>query len=85
MEDDDAEEDAPIVDLCGEGDLYPGVSEVVKVNMSAVAPALAEGQQRQLQDLMDEFPEVFKPKSGCTAVIEHEIHVGEAAPVRQRV
>ena len=81
MEDDDAEENAPIVDLCGEGDLYPRVSKVAKVDMSAVAPDLAEGQQRQLQDLVDEFPEVFKPKSGRTAVIEHEIHVGEVAPV----
>lgn len=47
---DDGGENAPIVDLCVEGNLYPEESKAIRVDMNAVAPNLAEGQQRQLQD-----------------------------------
>ena len=46
--DDDAKEDAPVPDLCGEGDLYLEVFENVMVDMEAVAPDLSEGQRQQL-------------------------------------
>ena len=52
--------------------------------MDTVAPNLPDGQQRQLQDIMAEFPRVFEAKPGCTSIIQHEIHVGDTAPIRQR-
>ena len=81
---DDAEEDSPILDLCGEGDLYPEVSENVMVNLDAVASDLSEGQRQQLRDLMEETPNVFQSKPGRTTIVQHVIHVGDAAPIRQR-
>ena len=81
---DNAEEDAPVVDLCLEGDLYPEASAAREVDMDTIAPNLPDGQQRQLQDIMAEFPRVFEAKPGCTSIIQHEIHVGDTAPIRQR-
>ena len=68
---DDLEEDAPVVDLCLDGDLYPEAS----------AP---DGQRRQLQDIITEFPWVFEVKPGHTTIIQHEFHVGDTAPIHQR-
>ena len=39
----DAEEDTPVLDLCGEDDLYPEVFENAMVDMEAVASDLSEG------------------------------------------
>ena len=61
-DEDDAEEDAPVLDLCGEGDLYPELFENITVDMDAVAPDLSEGQRNQLLDLMEETPSVFQSK-----------------------
>ena len=83
--DDDAEEETPVLDLCGEGDLYPEVFENVTVNMEAVAPDLSEGQRQQLRYLIEETPSVFQSKPGRTTIVQHSIHVGDAAPIRQRL
>ena len=83
--DDDAKEDAPVLDLCGEGDLYPEEFENVTVNMEAVAPDLSEGQRLQLRYLIEETPSVFQSKPGRTTIVQHSIHVGDAAPIRQRL
>ena len=82
--DDDAEEDAPVLILCGEGDLYPEVSENGTADIDAVAPDLSEGQRQQLRDLMEETPSVFQSKPGRTTIVQHTIHTGNAAPIRQR-
>ena len=81
---DNTEEDAPVVDLRLEGDLYPEASAAKEVDMDTIAPNLPDGQQRQLQDIMAEFPRVIEAKPGCTTIIQHEIHVGDTAPIRQR-
>ena len=83
--DDDAEEDASVLDLCRGDDLYPEVFENVTVDMEAVAPDLSEGQHQQLQDLMEPPPPyVYQSKPGRTTIVQHSIHVGDAAPIRQR-
>ena len=80
----DAEEDTPVLDLCGEEDLYPEVFENAMVDMEAVASDLSEGQRQQLQDLMEETPLVFQSKPGRTTIVQHTIHVGDVTPIRQR-
>ena len=58
--------------------------EDVTVNMEAVAPDLSEGQCHQLRDLIEETPSVFQSKPGRTTIVQHSIHVGDAAPICQR-
>ena len=62
-----------------EDDLY-STGESSAVNLD-VTSNLTVQQQQQLQELMGEFPAIFRETPGRTTVTEHEIHVGDAAPI----
>ena len=66
-----------------EDDLY-STGESSAVNLEDVTSNLKVQQQQQLQELMGEFPAIFRETPGHTTVTEHEIHVGDAAPIRQK-
>ena len=64
--------------------MYPVIAEAPEVGIPELAPDLSGEQLVQLQDLLKEYSSVIQAKPGQTTVIEHEIHVENAAPVRQR-
>ena len=49
-----------------------------------VVSNLTVQQQQQLQELMDKIPAIFQETPGHTTLTEHEIHVGDAAPIRPK-
>ena len=60
------------------------IAETPEVGIPELAPDLSGEQLVQLQDLLEEYSLVIQAKPGWTTVIKHEIHVENAAPVRQR-
>lgn len=44
---------------------------------------LTAEQKTQLEAVVSEFPSIFNSTPGKTSLVEHLIHVGDAAPVRQ--
>ena len=60
------------------------IAEKPEVGLPELTPDLSGEQLVQLQDFLDEYSLVIQAKPGRTMVIEDEIHVGDAAPVRQR-
>ena len=79
----EGEEEIPVTGMQWEDDLYStGGSSAV--NLEDVASNLMVQQQQQLQELMEEFPAIFRETPGRTTLTEHEIHVGDAAPIRQK-
>jgi len=44
---------------------------------------LTAEQKNQLEAVASEFPSIFKSTPGRTSLVEHSIHIGDAAPVRQ--
>ena len=78
------DEDDLAGELYAEEDMYPVIAEAPEVGIPQLAPDLSEEQLVQLQDLLKDYSLVTQAKPGRTSVIEHEIHVGNAAPVRQR-
>ena len=79
------DEDDLAGELYAEEDLYPVIAEAPEVGIPELAPDLSGEQLVQLQDLLEEYSLVIQAKPGRTTVIKHEIHVENAAPVRQRV
>ena len=45
---------------------------------------LSDEQQQDIQSLTARFPMVFSAIPGRTSLVEHSIHTGDAAPIRQR-
>ena len=83
----DDEEEGMEVPVAGEredDDLYPSSTGEPAVPIQDIAPDLATDQQQQMQQTMDQFPAVFQAKPGRTTLTEHEIHVGDSAPIRQK-
>ena len=79
----EGEEKIPVTGVQREDDLYStGEGSVVK--LEDVVSNLKVQQQQQLQELMDKFPALFRETPGHTTLTEHEIHVGDAAPIRQK-
>ena len=78
----EGEEEIPVTGMQLEDDLY-STGESSAVNLEDVTSNLTVQQQQQLQELMGEFPAIFRETPGRTTVTEHEIHVGDAAPIRQ--
>ena len=73
----------PVTGMQEEDELYPS-GEGSAVNLQDVASSLTEQQQQQLHGLMEEFPAIFSETPGRTKLTEHHIHVGDAAPIRQK-
>ncbi len=47
---------------------------------------LGPDEKRQVRQLLHEFPDVFSAGPhdlGCTDIVKHQIHTGDAAPIRQ--
>ena len=72
--DDEVTEDTMV-----ENDMF--TFESIDQDINLVAKELPE----QIQGVMCEFPEVFTAVSERTAVAQHVIHKGNAAPIRQSV
>lgn len=53
-------------------------------NLEGVLNHLDFQQQSELKALILEFPCLFSDTPSCTTVIEHDIEVGDAKPIRQR-
>ena len=79
----EGEEEIPVTGMQLEDDLY-STGESSAVNLEYVTSNLTVQEQQQLQELMGEFPAIFRETPGRTTVTEHEIHVGDAAPIRQK-
>ena len=79
----EGEEEIPVTGMQLEDDLY-STGESSAVNLEDVTSNLTVQQQQQLQELMGEFPAIFRETPGRTTVTEHEIHVGDATPIRQK-
>ena len=73
----------PVTGMRLEDNLY-STGESSAVNLDDVTSNLTVQQQQQLQELMGEFSAIFRETPGRTTVTEHEIHVGDAAPIRQK-
>ena len=76
----EGEEEIPVTRMQLEDDLY-STGESSAVNLDVTSNLTV---QQQLQELMGEFPAIFRETPGHTTVTEHEIHVGDAAPIRQK-
>jgi len=63
--------------------IYPS-SGSSAVNSEDVASGLTALQQQLLQGLMEELPAIFQETPERTKLMEHQIHVGDAAPIRQK-
>ena len=48
-----------------------------------VGGQLSDGQQKQLQGLLQEFTDVMKNEPGCTTLTEHRIETKDARQIRQ--
>ena len=81
---DQEDEDDLAGELYAEEDMYPAIAKAPEVGIPELAPDLSGEQLVQLQDLLKEYSSVIQAKPGQTTVIEHEIHVENAAPVRHR-
>lgn len=46
--------------------------------------SLTASQQQELQQLLQEFPDVAGEKLGRTTAVQHEIDVEDSAPIRQQ-
>lgn len=79
----EGEEEIPVTGVQWEDDLY-STGEGSAMNLADVASNLTIQQQQQLQELMEEFPAIFRETPGRTTLTEHEIHVGDAAPIWQK-
>ena len=55
--------------------------ETTTENSPMVNPELTTEQKRQLDELMDEFNDVFSDAPGTTTKAEHSIRTGDAQPV----
>ena len=64
--------------------LYPIVDTGLELMMEEVAPSLTKERQQDLEAVIREFPGVFQAKPGRTTLTQHEINVGDAAPIRQK-
>ena len=84
-DDEDIEDmDIPVTEM-PEDNLYPSGSGAEETSVErVVAPSLSCEQKQQLQQVMGAFPTVFQTMPGHTDVVEHEIHVGDVTPIRQR-
>ena len=49
-----------------------------------VVDNLTASQQQELQQLLQEFPDVAEEKLGRTTVVQHEVDVGDSTPIRQQ-
>ena len=69
----------------GDGVLRPRLknSETL-ADLSGLVGHLSEQQGRELSDLLTAFPSLFSDTPTCTSLVQHDIDVGEAKPVRQR-
>ena len=79
----EGEEEIPVTGVQWKDDLY-STGEGSAVNLADGASNLTVQQQQQLQELMEEFPATFRETPGRTTLTEHEIHVGDAAPIQQK-
>ena len=52
-------------------------------NLDLVVGHLSEAQRTELVDLIHSFPSLFGDTPSCTQVLEHNIDVGEAKPIKQ--
>ena len=83
-DDQEEEEECPAVKGAAD-DLYSGGGAgVMPIDLQTVAPNLTGEQQQQLQGLVDDFPSVFQTTPGRTTITQHQIYVGDAAPIRQK-
>lgn len=48
-----------------------------------VGDQLSTGQQKELQQVIQDYPDVFSTRPGLTTLAEHKIETGQAKPVRQ--
>ena len=46
--------------------------------------SLMPDQVTELQEVLHEFPQLMSDKLGCTDVLEHDVNVGDAPPIRQQ-
>ena len=84
-EEDDQNIEIPTTEADGvEEGLYPLQDGVPDVKMSEIAPGLTEEQHKDLEELVAVFPTVFHGKPGRTTLTQHQINVGDAAPIRQK-
>ena len=79
------DEDDLAGELYAEEDLYPVIAEAPEVGIPELAPDLSGEQLVQLQDLLKEHSLVIQAKPGRITVIEHEIHVENAARLSEGV
>ena len=65
-----------------------GVSTIASVDFRGVHwPNLSVSQQQEARALLEQYRGVFSEHDGdlgCTALVQHEIHLEDTAPVRQR-
>ena len=75
-----ADEDDPGTEAILE-DCYPTPAAP---SSPTISPDLTQQQQTELTELLEEFRDVLDAKSGCTVLIEHDIHTANAQPTRSR-
>lgn len=84
-EEEDQDADIPTTEADGvEEGIYPLQDRVPDIKMNEIGPGLTEEQHKDLEELVGEFPTLFQEKPGRTTLTQHEITVGDAAPIRQK-
>ena len=83
IEEEDPPEEA-VLGLEDEDGFYPGAeSGAAGEGTELEMPNLNEEQKQDILVLMREYPSVFQPVPGRTTLTAHQVHTGDAVPIRQ--
>ena len=76
----DVELEKDVVDVCSE---WPDSNSMALKNLQDSLQHLDVSKRKSLINIINEFQDIFKDTPGRTTILEHDVDVGEAQPVKR--